>query len=152
MAMPLTIVGNKFYDVYEQVEAEKAKAQLKSAQLTYQIKKKESARKVAPVRRKKPNTSDIETQSSFKLGHVITLKRWVLRTKKKLEVHQLSDEDRDAIYTYLKVCRKICHQTRYAREDLVEFQEYHKQLMVIVSKHLIHKHAEGIDTVESTLY
>lgn len=149
MAMPLTIVGNKFYDVYEQVEAEKVKAQLKSAQLTYQIKKKKSARKVAPVSNRK---IDLSSQSSFKLGHVITLKRWVLRTKKKMEVHQLSDDDRETIFDYLRFCRQICHQTKFNRAELTNLQAYHKRLMIVVSKHLIHKHAEGIDTVESTLY
>lgn len=152
IAMPLTIVGNKFYDVYLKVETEKAKAELKSAQLTYQMKKRESAKKVTPVVKKKTGGENPVKHASFKLGHIITLKRWVLRTKKKLEVHQLSDADRDKIHKYLKVCRKICHQDRYTREELVDLQEHHKQLTVIMSRHLIHKHAEGIDTVESTLY
>ena len=154
MAMPLTIVGNKFYEVYEQVEAQKIKAQLKSAQLTFQIQKKKSASRVAPLGAKKAQTEKErrEALDSFKLGHVVTLKRWVYRTKKKLEVQQLNEDERVVLLEYLKFCRKICRQTRFQRAELEAFKIQHKGLMVVASKHLIHKHAEGIDTVESTLY
>jgi len=154
MAMPLTIVGNKFYDIYEQVEAQKAKAQLKSARMTYEMQKKKKAKVTPKVTPKstKAEQANMDTLKAFKLGHVVTLKRWVYRTKKKLEVQMLNEDERTVLLDYLKTCRKICRQTRFRRDELESFKSQHKDLIVVLSKHLIHKHAEGIDTVESTLY
>merc|ERR1712167_255896 len=154
MAMPLTIVGNKFYDIYEQVEAQKSKAQLKSAQLSFELQKKKLEKKKLEKKKSMTQMEDgtRRTAMAFRLGHVVSLKRWVFRTKKKLEVQTLSEEECAVLRDYLKSCRKICRQTRFRRNELESFKSQHKSLMVIASKHFIHKHAEGIDTVESTLY
>ena len=160
MAMPLTIVGNKFYDIYEEVEAQKAKAQLKSAKLAYSLERdnkkgnrSKTNTKVAPGDPKglgeEEERADLD---AFRLGHVVQLKRWVYRTKKKLKVQQLNDEERSTVHRYLKFCRKICGLTRFNTEELAQFKDQHKALLVILSKHLIHKHAEGIGSVEATLY
>merc|ERR1712100_616490 len=129
--MPLTIVGSKFNDIYEQVESQKAKAQLKTAQLNFEMKKKERHRKVMPLQKDMTEEERQAALKAFKLGHVITLKRWVYRTKKKLEVQQLSDEERDKIIDYLKHCRKICGLSKFVRQELVEFQKRHKMLMLV---------------------
>jgi hypothetical protein len=154
MAMPLTIVGNKFYDIYEQVEAQKSKAQLKSAQLSFELQKKKLEKKKLEKKKSMTQMEDgtRQTAMAFRLGHVVSLKRWVFRTKKKLEVQTLSEQECAVLRDYLKSCRKICRQTRFRRNELESFKSQHKSLMVIASKHFIHKHAEGIDTVESTLY
>ena len=89
---------------------------------------------------------------ALKLRHVITLKRWVFRTKRKLEVQTLADCERIAIQKYLKTCRKLCTLKSFNKQELKDVQKLHVTLIQIISKHLIHRHAEGIDMFEATLY
>ena len=153
MAMPLTIVGSKFYDIYEQIEQQRAKAQYKSAQLLHAKRKSQIQReKKALGMRRNHSARTLDSLKALKLGHVITLKRWVYRTKRKLEVQALTDEERIQIVKYLKKCHKLCTLSSFLRVELQEFAQMHTVLMSIISKHLIHRHADGIDTIEATLY
>ena len=147
MAMPLTIVGNKFYDVYEEVEAQKSKAQFQSAKLVYKLKQQDSKEKARTNVKVSPSNKE-----SLNLGSVISLKRWVYRAKQKLKVQQLNDQERSIVLGYIEFCRKICSLTRFHKSELIQFRDHHKELLVILSKHFIHGHAEGIGSMESTLY
>ena len=86
------------------------------------------------------------------LKQVISLKRWVRRTKRELQIQDLSDEEQLAIQAFLKRCHKMCRLSLHTRDELVEYEKVHSKLMTIVSRHCIHRHAEGIDTIEATLY
>ena len=148
MAMPLTIVGNKFYDIFLQHEQEKTKAIYKSQQLLHE---KKTAQTKAEAKRAATSRS-LDAIKDLKLRHVITMKRWVYRTKRKLEVQALSDEEKYAIQLYLKDCRKLCTLKTFKKPELEAFRLKHITLMSIISKHLIHRHSEGIDMFEATLY
>ena len=148
MAMPLTIVGNKFYDIFLQHEQERTKAVYKSQQMLHA--KRKSAFEMNKHRDKSKRT--LTEMKALKLRHVITLKRWVFRTKRKLEVQTLADCERIAIQKYLKTCRKLCTLKSFNKQELKDVQKLHVTLIQIISKHLIHRHAEGIDMFEATLY
>ena len=147
MAMPLTIVGNKFYDIFLQHEQERTKAIYKSQQLVHAKRKS-----IIDAQLKKSSTRTLNELKALKIRHVITLKRWVFRTKRKLEVQALSDTERLSILRYLKECRKLCTLKTFKASELKDFLAQHITLMGIVSKHLIHRHSEGIDMFEATLY
>jgi hypothetical protein len=147
MAMPLTIVGNKFYDIFLQHEQERTKAIYKSQQLVHAKRKS-----IIDAQLKKSSTRTLNELKALKIRHVITLKRWVFRTKRKLEVQALSDTERLSILRYLKECRKLCTLKTFKASELKDFLTQHITLMGIVSKHLIHRHSEGIDMFEATLY
>jgi hypothetical protein len=148
MAMPLTIVGNKFYDIFLQHEQEKIKAQYNSQRLAHEKRKS----LLAEQKKNQHSSKRLEEVEDLKLRHVITLKRWVYRTKRKLEVQALAPDERIAIRKYLKECRKLCTLKTFKKKELSDFRDMHTTLMGIVSKHLIHRHAEGIDMFEATLY
>lgn len=144
LAMPLTIVGNKFYDIFQQVEQETLKERYKTEQIVH-------ARRMSRARSKR-SLGTPEMNPDLSLRSVITLKRWVTRTKRKLEVQALSDDEKRAIELYLKDCSKMANLRTFERSELQEFLNLHTRLMAILSKHLIHRHAEGIDLTEATLY
>jgi len=146
MAMPLTIVGNKFYTIFLQHEQERTKAMYKQQQ---KMHAKRLSHVASPKAKSKRTLHDLQ---ALKLRHVITMKRWVFRAKRKLEVQALSDRERIAIQTYLKRCRKLCTLKTFHKQELQDFQTLHTTLIQIISKHLIHRHAEGIDMFEATLY
>jgi hypothetical protein len=165
MAMPLTIVGNKFYDVYETIEQQRTKAQYKSAQILHKKKLAEDAENGGQGGAKRGSIIG-RSMSQRKVGggggggggvglnlkQVISLKRWVRRTKRELQIQDLSDEEQLAIQAFLKRCHKMCRLSLHTRDELVEYEKVHSKLMTIVSRHCIHRHAEGIDTIEATLY
>ena len=66
---------------------------------------------------------DLTEMKALKLRHVITLKRWVFRTKRKLEVQTLADCERIAIQKYLKTCRKLCTLKSFNKQELKDVQK-----------------------------
>ena len=163
MAMPLTIVGNKFYEVYEMIEQQRAKAMYKSAQILHKKKLAEEAEKGDAGSGKGGSNlgrsmSILKTKVAPSAGvglniqQVISLKRWVYRTKRELQIQDLSEEEQLAIQDFLKRCHKMCRLSLHTRDELIEYERVHTKLMTIVSRHCIHRHADGIDTIEATLY
>lgn len=151
MAMPLTIVGNEFNKVYDAIEQQRTKAMYKSAQLLHK-KKLESEGKSEEKPGFARTTSSLKQLKGLNLAHVISLKRWVRRTKKELQIQDLSEEEQLEIQSFLKKCHKMCRISLHTNEELINYEKAHCKMLNIISKHCIHRHAEGIDTIEATLY
>ena len=88
MAMPLTIVGNRFYDVYLATEQERSKALYKSAQILHKKNIEKKAERNGALGRSSSFRRPAGGGTGLNLKHVVSLKRWVKRTKRSFRFGQ----------------------------------------------------------------
>ena len=144
LAMPLTIVGSKFYAIFQTVESQSLQARYKQEQEIFAEKRMSLLDSEDKLREANiPNLA---------LKKVVTLKQWVWRAKQKLEVAVLTANEKEKIVTFIKDIRKYAHLHRFHREELLHVKSELQEIFCIISRHIVHRRSERLNMDERQMY
>lgn len=129
LAMPLTIIGTQFYDVYTQVEEEDAEDAVKREMLFHPERFENEDQDDG-------NISDVQRKESFghvSLGTLSRIKKMSLRRKKRNK-EDLTDVERRRCEEYVTAAGSVRASAEdHSVEELDKFFKQHIKLMVIIS-------------------
>jgi len=145
LSMPLTIVGNSFYEIFVH----------EWAAVSNRSKTRTSLNFVTNQRKK-------AYAGKFSMRLVVKLKQWARKATRRLRIGELNNSEHLIAQQYLIVCKAF---TRITAKDfnlkditlpeavlIAEFEEKHLQMMSIVSEHLMTMHSKWIHPTERTIY
>ena len=145
LSMPLTIVGNSFYEIFVHEWAAVKTRRKTRTSLNFVTNKRKKA-----------------YAGKFSMRLVVKLKQWARKATRRLRIGELTNAEKSIAQRYLKICQKVMRarlsEIDYKAVDvpeailLTEFEAAHTEMIAIVSDHLMTMHSKWIHPTERTIY
>lgn len=127
MAMPLTIVGSKFYEIYEDVEVE-----------DYMLR--EEMKKIFKAKDKKNEKEAgkrLSLSLAFNLKFMNKMKKYSTAAKIRVREMSLDPIEIDRAFEYMDAVDGLPQNHDF--KDLKEFAKHHFKMIKLMAKHLVHR-------------
>ncbi len=139
LSMPLTIVGNSFYSIFDKEWSKVIKRRNTRRNLNYVTSTKKKA-----------------YSGKFSLGLIVKLKRWAKRATRKLRHAELTKNEQKVVHDYFQYAHAfvdLCNNEHLDTLDEVKkFKLIHQDLNDILSLHFINMYEKRIHPSERILY
>eukprot|EP00949_MAST-11_sp_MAST-11-sp1_P000185 g185.t1 len=131
MAMPLTIIGGRFYEEYNDM--------MQHARMR---KKAEAMRKEFERAQIQSNSGSSEKRrQSLQMREVSSMsmvKAMIRARREAKEESILDDAEQELLQTYVQACYDICQLTDPVGEDFETFAKIHGNVLIVMARRLVH--------------
>ena len=138
LSMPLTIVGNSFYSIFDKEWNKVLKRRNTRLNLNYVTSTKKKA-----------------YGGLFSLGLIVKLKMWAKRATRKLRHAELNKYEQNLVHDYFDAAHEFMDLQPSATniaEKLIKFSEIHAEINEILASHFVNKYEKWIHPSERIIY